>query len=108
MVVIYEMQKIKDIMNHSCNVARRIEFVVNNYNEVIKEWHSYKKNRNNVSAKLHSIFDFHRASHDHIILYWSYNQNDCLLMCKISNKYINISIPMLISKRNESFFAMYT
>jgi len=34
--------------------------------------------------------------------------NDCLLMCKIQNKYINIKIPMLIENAEESFIATYT
>jgi hypothetical protein len=108
MVVIYEMQKIKDMMKHSCNLTRGVGFVVDNYDDVIREWRSYKKHKTHINPKLQDIFDFHDASHDHIILYWSCTQNDCLLMCKIANKYINISMPMSIDNRTKSFFATYT
>ena len=108
MSVIYEIQKIKEIIKHPCNMTRKVPFVVNNYNEVLDAWNSYKNNQlfdNN--KNIHNIFDFHKSEIDHIILYWSLNQRDCLLMCKIGEKYINMYLPMTLDNLGYSFIATY-
>ncbi len=109
MPVIHELSRIKEILNHQCNIIYKVPFMVNNYKEVLIAWREYKKNKNlSFNKTVCDVFDFHTTSCDHIILYWSANMNDCLLMCKVQNKYINIKIPMLIENAEESFIATYT
>ena len=109
MPVIHELSRIREILNHQCNIIYKVPFMVNNYKEVLIAWREYKKNKNlSFNKTVCDVFDFHNTSCDHIILYWSANMNDCLLMCKVQNKYINIKIPMLIENAEESFIATYT
>ena len=109
MPVIHELSRIREILNHQCNIIYKVPFMVNNYKEVLIAWREYKKNKNlSFNKTVCDVFDFHTTSCDHIILYWSANMNDCLLMCKVQNKYINIKIPMLIENAEESFIATYT
>ena len=109
MSVMYELEKIRELIKQPCNIARTVPFIVNNYKDVLKQWHDYKTNQiRSYDKKICDIFEFHNTNCDHIILYWSSNQEDCLLMCKISNKYINIKIPMLIEDTHDSFIATYT
>ena len=109
MPVIHELNRIREILNHPCNIIYKVPFMVNNYKEVLIAWREYKKNKNlSFNKTVCDVFDFHTTSCDHIILYWSANMNDCLLMCKVQNKYINIKIPMLIENAEESFIATYT
>ena len=110
MPVIHELNRIKEIFNHPCNIIYKVPFSVDNYKDVLFAWREYKKKgRNSTYHKtICDVFDFHNTNCDHIILYWSSKMNDCLLMCKIQNKYINIKIPMLIENAEESFIATYT
>lgn len=109
---IYELVKIREIIKKQCNIIQKVPFVVNNYREVIRAWKLYKYRGSmstiQYSRDLKNIFDFHKSNTDHIILYWSSNQTDCLLMCKIRNRYINLCMPMLLDNATESFVATYT
>jgi hypothetical protein len=105
MPVIQELNRIKEIFKRPCNIIYKVPFSVDNYKDVLFAWREYrKKGRTSTYHKtICDIFDFHNTDCDHIILYC-----DCLLMCKIQNKYINIKIPMLIENAEESFIATYT
>ena len=107
MPVMYELEKIKELIKQPCNTARAVPFMVNNYKDVLKQWRSFKKGVILDDKNLCDIFNFHNNNIDHILLYWSSNQVDCLLMCKISNKYINLRMPMTLDMDN-SFIATYT
>ena len=111
MLIINELEKINELIRQPCNMVWKIPFVVNCYEDVLKEWKNYKlTGKLNTSVnelKLKNIFEFHKINMDHIILYWSLNQPMCLLMCKINNKYINLTTPMLLDNDN-SFIATYT
>ena len=109
MSVMYELEKIRELIKQPCNMARTVPFMVNNYKEVLIAWREHKKNKSlSFNKTVCDVFDFHTTSCDHIILYWSANMNDCLLMCKVQNKYINIKIPMLIENAEESIIPTYT
>ena len=55
-----------------------------------------------------NIFELRKKNADHIALYYSKNQDNCLLMCKISGKFINLLLPALeINLRERSFIAVY-
>ena len=108
MSVMYELEKIRELIKQPCNIACTVPFIVNNYKDVLKQWCSFKKGIIIDDKKLCDIFNFHNNNIDHILLYWSSNQEDCLLMCKISNKYINLQMPMLLDGVENSFIATYT
>jgi hypothetical protein len=108
MSVMYELEKIRELIKQPCNMARTVPFMVNNYTDVLKQWSCYNKGEAINDKKLCDIFNFHNNNIDHILLYWSSNQEDCLLMCKISNKYINLRIPMMLDDVEKSFIATYT
>ena len=108
MSVMYELEKIRELIKQPCNIARTVPFIVNNYKDVLKQWNCYNKGEAINDKNLCDIFNFHNDNIDHILLYWSSNQEDCLLMCKISNKYINLRIPMMLDDVEKSFIATYT
>jgi len=108
MSVMYELEKIRELIKRPCNMARTVPFIVNNYKDVLKRWRSFKRGIVIDDKKLCDIFNFHNNNIDHILLYWSSNQENCLLMCKISNKYINLQMPMTLDNMNHSFIATYT
>lgn len=112
MTVINELKKINEIIRHPCNIKLEIPYVVDNYSDVLQEWKNYRLNSQLPAIagdeNLKNIFDFHKITTDHIILYWSMNQSTCLLMCKIDNKYINMTAPMLLDTATHSFVATYT
>ena len=85
--------KIKNLLLKPSNMIQKIDFSVDSYQEVIDLWIKYKNE--NITIKnylIESAFIFHKSSIDHIILYHSYNQDTTLLMCKIGEKYKNITI----------------
>ena len=108
------MEKINKLIVKPCNVVYHIPLCVNSYQEVIDAWKHYKKNR--VLAVppeqrdfIRTVFDFHLMDTDHIILYYSANQSECLLMCRINNKTINLSAPAYsIYDINKSLVATYS
>ncbi len=94
-----EFKKIREMIQQPCNVVWRVPYTVPYYRDVVKEWGYYKRTgkirHKEGSEKIHieRIFDFHLNSQDHILLYYSFNQRNCLWMCKVGNKYINILAP---------------
>ena len=85
------------------------------YNEVINVWLKYKNENKLILLDedkhiVKDVFDFHKENIDHVILYYSKELLDCLIMCRIDNKYINIQIPSeeKIRKFNKSFIAVYS
>jgi len=82
------------IMNPSKKVMR-VPFHVKSYENVLDIWNVFKKNEKiNVDTTdnrlLDGIFQFHLSDVDHIILYYSKHLEDCLLMCKVREKYVNM------------------
>jgi hypothetical protein len=114
-MVIDEIKKIREMIQHPCNVVMRVPYIVKYYRDVVKEWNYYKKtgtvNYKDESKKIHieRIFNFHLNSKDHILLYYSHNQINCLWMCKVDNKYINILVPAdTLKTKTHSIIATYT
>ena len=111
----YMCDKIKNLLLQECNVIYNTNLSVCNYNEVIDVWLKYK-NENKLllmENDLHivkNVFDFHKENIDHVILYYSKELMDCLIMCRIDNRYINIQIPSedKIRNFNKSFIAVYS
>ena len=93
-----------------CNIIRKVPFKVINYKEVIDLWKIYKNGGNfyiNENLELKNLFEFHKSNVNHIILFWSINNDNCILLCKVDEKYFNLLIPMSLSKEY-SFVATYT
>lgn len=107
--------KIKNLLLQDCNVIYNTKLSVDNYNEVIDVWLRYKNENNLLLIEedrhiIKSVFDFHKENKDHIILYYSKELLDCLIMCRIDKRYINIQIPSeeKIRNFNKSFIAVYS
>ena len=107
-----QIDKIKTLLKKTCNMAIKVPFEVENYEEVLRLWRDYKLGKksninidNNIDLK--DIFAFHEMPMDHVILFWSYNHEDCVLLCKTENKYMNIKMQMITDKPY-SFIATYT
>jgi len=100
------------IMNPSKKVMR-VPFHVKSYKNVLDIWNTFKKqDRINVDTTdnilLDGIFKFHLSDIDHIILYYSKHLEDCLLMCKVREKYVNMVAPIKPFERLEySLIATY-
>ena len=103
------LSKIKDILSRPCKNAIVIPFNVTSYDEVITEWNNYKKNKKHKVIEVNNIFHFHLHQDDHIILYHSAFLKESLIMCKINNKYKNITIPFnhdpIFSRNEDSMFS---
>lgn len=108
------IEKINRMIMRPCNMLYNVSLCVDSYQEVINEWKKYKRNRNLTlplknSKLIINLFDFHLKDMDHIILYYSANQRDCLLMCRVDNKVINLSIPAYaMYDMNKSIVATYS
>ena len=107
--------KIKNLLLQGCNVIYDTKLSVFDYKEVLDVWLKYKKENKlylleNDKHVVKNIFDFHKKNIDHVILYYSKELLDCLIMCKIDNKYINVKIPSdnCIHVVNKSFIAVYS
>ena len=115
MVVIHELAAIREMIRKPCNIVWKVPFIVADYNDVLSEWLRYRDSNTLHSSiadsrLLKEIFTFHSHIRNHIVLYKSRNLNDCLLMCRIDGKYINIVAPVEGSDvlTNESLVATYT
>ena len=86
------------IMNPSKKVMK-VPFHVKSYENVLDIWKAFRTNETiNVDTTdnrlLDTIFKFHLSDIDHIILYYSKHLEDCLLMCKVREKYVNMVAPI--------------
>jgi hypothetical protein len=92
--------KIKNILKKPSKSIIYLPYQVTTYSEVIEQWKKYKKHRHIKIDEINSvwpvaqIFNFHFSKINHVLLYYSANLENCLLMCKINNKYINMIAPM--------------
>jgi len=106
--------KIKNLLLQECNVIYKTNLSVKDYNEVINLWLKYKKENKLYLLDadkniIKDIFEFHKKDIDHVILYYSKELLECLIMCKINNKYKNIQMPCYdnIVNYKKSFIAVY-
>ena len=109
------LKKIKEIfVEKKPNIVYPIRYIINDYVSIVKLWKKFT-----ITGKiicpfefediLKNIFIFHNSQINHVIAIQSYNLNNCLLMCKINNKYINIIIPKIPFHENEiSIIATFT
>ena len=90
-----KIKRIFNIFSKPCNIAYPIKYEINNYKEVIDIWKLYKNEKKifNNDFLIKDIFDFHLSNINHVILFYSKNNKNALLMSKIDNEYINIIIP---------------
>ena len=113
MPVVEELKKIKEILQNVSNVVYPIPITVDSYRHVLDRSIQYKTFKQLHFAPhmslIRDVFRFHRAHLNHIIVYFSRNMLDCLLMCRIRGKYINILIPApIIRDKSCSLIAVYT
>jgi energy-converting hydrogenase A subunit M len=109
------LKKIKELLKIESKKIIYIPFKVQSYSKVIELWNYYKKTNNiNINIidfqkkMLYDIFSFHNNNENHVLLYYSKNLKNCLLMCKINNKYINMLAPIDPLKNLErNFVATY-
>ena len=90
------IETIRSILRKGCTTASCMRLTVNNYNEVLALWKSYK-----TTGELHltsderitrSIFDFHKNERDHVILYYSRGQSCSMLLCRVGGRYMNFLV----------------
>jgi len=90
-----KIKKLFNIFSKPCNMIYPIKYKINNYKEVINIWKLYKNEKKiyNDDFLIKDIFDFHLSNVNHVILFYSKNNKNALLMGKIDNEYINLIIP---------------
>lgn len=90
-----KIKRIFNIFSKPCNMIYPIKYEINHYKEVINIWKSYKREKKiyNNDFLIKDIFDFHLSNTNHVILFYSKNNKNALLMSKIDNEYINLIIP---------------
>ena len=42
-----------------------------------------------------NAFKFHLNCNNHVVMFHTYKDNNCLLLCKVKDKFINIIIPFV-------------
>lgn len=114
MLTITQSQSIKKILLKPVSSIFIIPYA-ETYQRVCSLWKIYITNpksmqtffANNIT--LQNAFSFHKETNiDHIILYYSYGSEQCLLLCKCGGQYINTLIPeMTLKKHQKSFIATY-
>jgi len=91
------IEKINQMIRRPCNIVYRLPIQVGSYDEVMRAWRRYKRNGRifQMTAKkmVRDVFAFHQQSVDHIILYYSVNLMNCLLMCRVGDMFKNLLIP---------------
>ena len=90
-----KIKKLFDIFSKPCNMGYPIKYKINDYKEVVDIWKLYKNEKKifNNDFLIKDIFDFHLSNINHVILFYSKNNENALLMGKIDNEYINLVIP---------------
>ena len=85
--------EIKKMLLQPCKMIQKVSMSVNSYDEVVDLWINYKNNNIEIQDYLiKSAFIFHKNQFSHILLYHSNNLDSTLLMCKVGDKYKNITI----------------
>ena len=106
-----ELLFIKKIILTKPTYMAEVPFRVSNYGEAVKLWCEYKKNRTIKIDNAHILnaLKFHLDCEDHVLMYHTYKDNNCLLLCKVKNKFINLIIPFVNegNELNNSFIATY-
>jgi hypothetical protein len=110
-----KFKKIREMIQQPCNVVFTVSFMVKYYKEVVEEWNYYKRTgkvryeKESERFKIERIFNFHLNGGDHILLYYSANKQQCLWMCKVDEKYINLIVPAAsLGAKSKSIIATYT
>ena len=108
------LEKIKNLLLQGSNVIYDTNISIEDYEVVLKMWLNYKKTgkiylKDDDLYLVKSVFDFHKKEIDHIILYFSKELLECLLLCRIDGMYKNILIPadQNILDIHKSFIAVY-
>ena len=84
---------VKKLLLKPCKYIETTKLSVNSYQQVIDLWLQYKDKHINIEDYfIRTAFEFHLNTFDHVILYHSYNLHTSLLMCRIGEKYKNITI----------------
>jgi len=103
--------KIKAMIAKPSKQIMKVPFDVTSYNEVITIWKKFKMKESINSSDdclLKNIFEFHLSNINHVILYYSKNKDDSILLCKVDNKYVNMLAPIKPLDRLEySLIATY-
>jgi len=108
----------KRIINHLLKQPIASFFIIPNsssYRRVCSLWDLYLEQPEKVLSIINknlvvqSAFEFHKESFaNHVILFYSAGTDQCLLLCKINNEYLNTLIPEINLKiRGKSFIATY-
>lgn len=113
MPVVKEIDKIRQMLQNISNVVYPISINVSSYKHVLSRWLSFKKFESLHFAAhmglIRDVFRFHRSNLNHIILYYSRNMQNCLLMCRVKGNYRNLLIPAYsLRDINCSLIAIYT
>ena len=96
--------EIKNMLFQPCKMIQKVSLSVNSYQEVVDLWINYKNNNIEIQDYLiKSAFIFHKNYFNHILLYHSNNLHSTLLMCKVGEKYKNITIDNDVMKNIDYF-----
>ena len=91
------IEKINNMIRRPCNIVYRIPLQVESYKEVMRAWKYYKRHGQifQIASRkiVQDVFSFHQQSVDHIILLYSVNLMNCLLMCRVGHVFKNMFIP---------------
>ena len=106
-----DLKFIKNIILTKPTYIAEIPFRVKHYSEAVQLLSKYKKNPEIPINNTHVInaFKFHLNVGNHVVMYHTYNDNNCLLLCRVNNKFFNIIMPFVNEgqKLNDSFIATY-
>jgi hypothetical protein len=87
-----DIDKIRCMIMSPAAYVEKLPFSVNSYNEVVKLWNKYKTTDkiDMDNSQIRNLFDFHKSNKNHVLMYYSFGQDNCLLMCRVGENYLNI------------------
>ena len=110
MLLLSDMKNIKEMLKKEPTMLQTTKLEVDDYQEVVELWKLFRDENKLLIDDywVKQFMEFHKTETNHILLYYSKNMNECLLMCRTNNRYFNIKIPDSdLGKFDKNFIATF-
>ena len=110
MLLLSDLKNIKEMLKKEPTMLQTTKLSVEDYQEVVDLWKLFRdENKLPIDDYwVKEFMSFHKTTGNHILLYYSKNLSECLLMCRTNNRYFNIKIPDSdLGKYDKNFIATF-
>lgn len=110
MLLLSDLKNIKEMLKKEPTMLQTTSLSVDDYQEVVELWKLFRdENKLMIDDYwVKQFMAFHKTPRNHILLYYSKNLRECLLMCRTNNRYFNIKIPDSdLGKFDKNFIATF-